>query len=322
MSDRSRPRERAGWLGVGLGLRRPHLAALRELPDPSLDEPLPVLELTPSHWLARPELVEALAERHAIVLHDVFASLATAGPLDRDHLARVAAFARRVEAVDYTEHLAMTRSPGGLDLGHLIPIPRTRAQLDVLVDHVREARDLLELPIGLELPATTLELWGELDEGAFVSELVERSGCGLHLDLENLRVDARNQLGDAANGRGEPLEAAGALTRDLAVAGVPAELAAPIGRRLSRLPLHAVTRIHLAGGHVDAEGWVVDSHSAPVPAVNLAILASLRSRVRPRAIIIERDADLPSLASLLAEVARAREAWFGPQAPTGRDRGP
>lgn len=296
------------WLGVGVGLRWPHLEALREgqaggAPGPE------VLELTPSHWFGQPELLDEIAPNHAIVLHDVLASLATVGPLDRGHLRRVATLARRVGAVDYSEHLAMTRSPRGLDLGHLIPAPRTRAQLSVLVDHLREAQDLLDLPVAVELPATTLELPGaELDEGDFVRALVARSGCGLHLDIENLRVDALNEAAGLLASAAGPGGDASGLIEALVAAAVPEPLARSIGRRLARLPLDAVTRIHLAGGHASADRWVVDSHAAPVPALDYAILGAVWPRLRPRAIIIERDAALPPLAALLDEVARVKLA--------------
>jgi uncharacterized protein (UPF0276 family) len=302
------------WLGAGFGLRLPHLRELGERRRAGLPLP-PVLELTPSHFFGRPELLDELAREHAIVLHDVFASLATAGPLDRTHLERVAELARRCGALDYSEHLAMTRSPGGIDLGHLVAVPHTRAQLAVLVDHLCAARELVGLTIAVELPATTLELPGaELSEGEFVSELVEQSGCGLHLDLENLRVDAHNGLPAGPNGDAdalapEPGSLLARLDEALAQAGLPSPRGRAIARRLAELPLAAVTRIHLAGGHLDPTGWAVDSHRAPVPDETWALLAGLRGFVRPRAIILERDDRLPPLAELVEQAERAAELW-------------
>lgn len=265
------------FLGAGIGLRRAHVQALLERDDGAPR----VLELTPSHFFAAPELLERVAEGRAIVLHDVFASLGTVGPVDLVHVDRVAEVARRSKALAYTEHLAMTRSPSGLDLGHLIPLPRTPAQLDVLVDHLRVVEDRLALPVALELPTTTLTLPGfdaALREGEFLSTLVERSGCELVLDVENLRVDADNF----------------------------AELA--VDQRLASWPLHAVSHVQLAGGHAVAD-WQVDSHAAPVPEATWTLLERLRGSIEPQTIIIERDTNLPSLEALLQEADRAAAIW-------------
>jgi len=272
------------FIGAGVGLRQAHLPALLERDD---HQP-PVLELTPSHFFtgftgfagfAELEL-ERVAEGRTIVLHDVLASLGTAAHLDRAHLDRVAAVAKRCAAIAYTEHLAMTRSPGGLDLGHLIPLRRTPAQLELLIDHVHAVQDRLALPVALELPTTTLELDHQLREAEFVAALVERSGCELVLDLENLRVDAHN---------------------------FPA---LPVSERLARLPLAAVSHVHLAGGHPVGE-WVIDSHAEPVPDATFALLAQLRGRMNPRTIIVERDDRLPALTELLGEARRAAAIWRG-----------
>jgi uncharacterized protein len=276
------------YIGAGIGLRRAHVDALLARTDAAPA----VLELSPSQFFAAAAeaRLERIAEGRTIVLHDVFVSLATLGPLDLEHLDRVAAVVRRSRAIVYTEHLAMTRSPSGIDLGHLVPVPRTRAQLEVLVDQVRVVRDRLELPIALELATTTLihpRQPGDLSEGEFVTELVERSGCELVLDLENLRIDAHNY------------------------ADARPELAAEA--RLAALPLAAVSHLHLAGGHLVEElgGRAIDSHAHPVPEPTWALLASLRGRIDPRTIIVERDAALPSLDALLAEAARAETIWNG-----------
>jgi hypothetical protein len=52
-----------------------------------------------------------------------------------DALARLA---RRVEAPFISEHIAFVRA-GGMESGHLPPLPRTRAALDALVENVHVA---------------------------------------------------------------------------------------------------------------------------------------------------------------------------------------
>lgn len=301
----------SAWLGVGFGLRAPHLQALIEQSQRAQRAPKPaVLELTPSHFVARPERLDPLIGRHVFVLHDVLASLATAGPLDLAYLDRVAALAERVGARAYSEHLAMTRSPGGLDLGHLVPVPRTPALLDELATKLETVSSRLALPISLELPTSTLALPptpASMSEAAFIRALIDRSGCGLHLDLDNLWHDARNAVDMGLELDLDLDLARPALREDLDASlrarGVAPAYADHLAWRLAALPLGAVTRVHLAGGHVDAEGWAVDSHSGPSSPASLTLLAALASRIRPRAVIVERDAELPPLAELLDEVA-------------------
>ena len=311
----------ARWLGLGLGLRRPLLRELlaeaesesrSESESESPGDP-PVLEVIPAQVFTDPKPLERLAPRHQIVIHDVDASLATAGPDPEAHLDRVAALAERCGAALYSDHLAITRSPSGLDLGHLLGLRRTRVQLELLIRRLRLARQRLAIPVAVELPTTTLELPGhELDEGAFVTELVERSGCELVLDLENLRIDADNRVGPHA----EAKAAVPGWTEALAKAGVRSALRPILAARLAALPLAAVACVHVAGGHASA-GWTVDSHAHPVSADSLAVLRALRGRIQPRAIILERDAALPSLAELRRELAQVRSAWSNSVAGTG-----
>lgn len=72
-----------------------------------------------------------------------------------------------------------------------MPVPRTRDALDVLVDNVRTAQATLPVPLALENIAALLE-WprGELSEGQFLAELVERTDCLLLIDVANLHAHA------------------------------------------------------------------------------------------------------------------------------------
>lgn len=91
-----------------------------------------------------------------------------------------------------SDHVCFVRA-GGLDSGHLMPVPRTKDALDVLVANVKLAQRNLPVPLALENVAALLE-WpdGELSEGQFLAELVERTDCWLLVDVANLYANARN----------------------------------------------------------------------------------------------------------------------------------
>ena len=263
--------------GVGLSYRRAHRAALLDGRGPR------VLEILPDHFFAEPEALAALAERYTLVFHDVGLSLATVGAASelRARCARITALIRRARPVLFSDHLALTRSPGGVDLGHLAPAWLTPALLEHLSAQVSALQDALGVPVALENIAAPFVIPGGMPEPEFLARLVERTGCGLLLDLTNLLLTARNDGGDAR-------------------------------RRLQEYPLHAVRQVHLAGGFRDRRGIWVDSHSEPVEDESYALLAELRARSPElMAIVIERHDKLPELAQLMLEVERARRIWEG-----------
>jgi hypothetical protein len=71
-----------------------------------------------------------------------------------------------------------------------------------------------------------------------------------------------------------------------------------------------VVEIHLAGHRPDprlGERLLIDSHDAPVAAPVWALFERFVERAGPRPTLIERDAELPPFAQLLAERDRAHE---------------
>ena len=169
-----------------------------------------------------------------VVPHGVRLSLGSPGPPDPARFAALAHLAERVDAPLVSEHIAFVRA-GGVEAGHLLPVPRTRAMLEVLVANVGRAMARLPVPLALE-PIAALVEWpgGEIDEGDFVTELLDRTGALLLLDVANLYANARNHGYD------------------------------PVAM-LDRLPLDRLAYVHVAGGSADAAGLYHDSHAHPVP---------------------------------------------------------
>jgi uncharacterized protein (UPF0276 family) len=266
------------WLGGGIGHRRRYHDRLLAA---SADEQPAVLEIMPSHFLADPQRLAPLAERYPIVFHDVGLSLGTVPGGDDTTWARAGRL-RELCALArprlVSDHLALTRSPGGIEVGHLLPIPRTAESLAVVAAAVSRLQDRLRLPVALENIAAPFELAGaELSEPELLGELTRRTGCGLLLDLSNLLVNARNHGFDAA-------------------------------RRLAEYPLESVWAVHLAGARRQGEMWV-DSHDAPVEAAAQALLAPLRGRAPLATIVVERDHRLPPLGELVAESRSIARSW-------------
>jgi len=62
-----------------------------------------------------------------------------------------------VDAPLVSEHVAFVRA-GGLEAGHLLPVPRSSEALEVLTAHVRTVQAELDVPLALE-PIATLFDW-------------------------------------------------------------------------------------------------------------------------------------------------------------------
>ncbi len=220
---------------------------------------------------ALPGGVAAARERGLqVVPHGVSLSLGGAERPDRRRLAHLAAVAERVDAPLVSEHIAFVRA-GGRESGHLLPVPRTREALEILSENVAIAQEALPVPLALEHVAALVEWPGaEMDEAAFVSELIERTGALLLLDLSNLYANAHNHGWDA-------LES------------------------LSRFPLERIAYVHVGGGTF-RDGVYHDTHAHPVVPGVLALVEELFAICDPPGVLLERDDDFPSQGELTAEL--------------------
>jgi len=197
-----------------------------------------------------------------VVPHGVRLSLGGADRPDPRRLARLARLAERFDSPLVSEHIAFARA-GPIEAGHVMPVPHTRETLEILVENVGEATAALRVPLALEHVASLVR-WpeDELDQGAFVAELLERTGTALLLDLANLYADATNH-------------------------GVDAQAA------LAEFPLRRLAYVHVAGGEL-AGGLYHDTQAAPVPPAVLELVGGLRRLTEPPGVMLERDDAFPS----------------------------
>jgi uncharacterized protein (UPF0276 family) len=218
-----------------------------------------------------PVPVEQLRDRGVrIVPHGVSLSLGGAEPIDRRRLDALARLARRVDAPLVSEHIAFVRG-GGIESGHLLPLPRTREAVELVVANIREAQAALDVPLAVENIASLFQWPGaEMDEAAFLAEVVERADVMLLLDIANVYANSRNYGYD------------------------PHEL-------LDRIPLDRIAYVHVAGG-LEKDGLYHDTHTHGVNRGVLELLADLCARTAIPGVMLERDDNFPSDAVLNAEL--------------------
>ena len=256
--------------GLGLGLGWRHALAGLPLRRSDLGFVEVVAESLPSCRPIPPALLAARRRGVQVVPHGVRLSLGGAERPDRGRMAHLAQLAVRFESPLISEHVPFVRA-GGREAGHLLPVPRTRAALDVIVANVAEAMAGLPVPLALE-PIAGLFEWpaAEIDEGDFLAELLDRTGALLLLDVANVWANAHNSGTD------------------------PLAL-------LARLPLDRVAYVHVAGG-TESGGLYHDTHTHPVQPGVLDLLRQLRHRTGIPGVMLERDGRYPPSSELEREL--------------------
>lgn len=280
----------------GIGWRHAHYAQLlAELP------PLGCIEVHSENFFAdggAALATLALARNHySVNLHGVGLGLGSAAGIDEWHLQRLARLVQRINPVRVSDHACFARAPvdktsseqaniapsqdkhsvHGLDL---LPLPFTQEALDLLCANVHHVQARLQRPLLVEnLSAYLAFEESDMPESAFLTQLTQRTGCQLLLDVNNLYVNALN-----------------------------AQVPEPVDYCLTwmqGIPRAAVGEIHLAG-HCSLPDMVIDDHGSPVCegvwSVYTHALQRFGSHIPS---VVEWDTAIPSLETLLAEATRA-----------------
>ena len=224
-------------------------------------------------------MLHRVAEYYPLSLHGVGLGLGSLAAPDTGHLASLKRLVAEIQPQAVSEHLSFNHS-GQRFVNDLLPIPYTRAALDVIAGHVSLTQDTLGREILLENLSSYVEYPGnEMNEGEFLAELTRRTGCGILLDVNNLYVNQQN-------------------------------LGTDVDAVLAALPIHAIGEIHLAG-YSQGEGLLVDTHSMPVHDGVWALYRRVIGMIGPRPTLIEWDLDIPPLDTLCAEADKAQAIMNG-----------
>ncbi|MGW0453501.1 DUF692 domain-containing protein [Gordonia sputi] len=260
--------------GIGIGWRPEISGVVAELSGLGfcevIAETVPALD-DPHSWL--PDL---MALNVPIIPHGVGLSLGGAEPVTAQRISVLTRCAETLHAPLVSEHIAFVRA-GGVEAGHLLPVPRSREALDALTDNIRRTQDCLPVPLAVENIASLFE-WpdDEYTDGEFLAELVERTGVHLLVDVANVYACAANRGSDPSSD-------------------------------LARLPLERVAYCHVAGGEPDG-GLYHDTHTAPVPDDVLALVTQLAATGRAGAFLLERDGHYPPATELVDELHAIADA--------------
>lgn len=260
---------------IGLGYRR---RIAQEIWDARSH--IDCLEILVEHFLpltpARRRELAKLREEFLLIPHGVGLSIGSKGVTDYPYLADLKHLMRLIDAPFFGEHLSMSRADG-FDIWHLSPVWRTEEQLLAVVAGISQTVDVLGVPFALETITEMISIPNadyELDE--FYAEICERSGAGLLLDVTNLLINQANGTSQYAQ--------------------------QPFGR----LTDCYWRQLHIVGYTMEHDGYLIDSHDAPIQDEIFDAYAVALSIQVPEYVIIERDGGFHEEPSILAEIERLR----------------
>lgn len=264
---------------AGVGLKAEHYQTILETnPDIGWFEVHPENYMgaggPPLHYLSE------IASRYPLSLHGVAASIGADQPLKQDHIDRLKMLNDRYKPGLFSEHLAWS-SHDELFFNDLLPVPYREDSMERVIEHVDQLQNHLGRRILLENPSVYVAFASStMTEIAFLEKVVEKTQCGLLLDVNNVYVSATNQNYD------------------------------PVAY-LDAFPIEYVGEIHLAGfaRDEDDEGelLLIDSHDAQVAEAVWDLYDHALARSGPVPTLIEWDANIPAWDVLFAEAMRAEE---------------
>lgn len=265
---------------AGVSLKPQHVAQVLETrPDLGFFEVHAENYMVPGGRFHRD--LSAIAEQYPLSIHGVGLSIGGWGDLDSEHLERLKQLLARHPPAVFSEHLAWSSHDGHF-YNDLLPVAYTDKSLAQVCAHIDQVQHALGRTLLLENPSTYLfGLHNTMSESEFLAKVLQRTGCALLLDVNNVHVSCTNHGLDS-------------------------------WQYLCDLPLDRVQEIHLAGfaQEVDDTGHplLIDTHGAPVAeAVWTLYDQVLQVLGRPVPTLIERDNNVPDWPVLMAEALQAQK---------------
>lgn len=221
-----------------------------------------------------------IRERYPVVLHGVSLSIGGTAPFSPAYLNAVKSLIDRIEPLWVSDHLCWT-GVHGRNSHDLLPLPFTPEVVDHVVARIQKVQEYWRRPLVIENVSSYVEFTeSTMNEAEFLRAVVERSGCYLLLDVNNIFVSSRNH-------------------------GFHPEA------YLREIPWSRVVQLHLAG-HTDRGDVIIDTHDAPIRAEVWDLYRQTLHQLHRAgelshvSTMIERDAHIPPLAELDAELQIAR----------------
>lgn len=266
---------------IGIGFRRDFAS---EFLDSKILKPS-FFELAPENWIKLGgywrRVLDQVAADYPIYCHGLSLSIGSPGPLDLEFLRDLKEFLDRYEVEIYSEHLSYSKCDNA-HLYDLLPIPFREDAVSHIVNRIQEVQEFLGRQLVLENVSYYTPIGAQMTESEFIGGIVNRSGCGLLLDVNNVYVNAFNH-----NYKAEEF--------------------------IKSLPLNAVKYIHMAGHLKVSEDCIIDTHGEDIIDPVYELFDWTLDQVKPVPVLLERDFNIPELSKLQEELnqlkAIATKKW-------------
>ncbi|MFT6243770.1 MAG: hypothetical protein ACJA0U_001857 [Salibacteraceae bacterium] len=260
-------------LGLGLGLRHPHFSHILEnSPEVGWFE---IISENFMYSKGKPRhILNQIAERYPIVMHGVSMSIGSTESLNMDYLKSLKELATEIHPKWISDHLCWT-GVAGANTHDLLPVPLNEETLAHIVSRIQKVQDYLQRPLIMENPSTYLTFnQSDIHEADFLSAMVERSGCGLLLDVNNTFVSCFNHNLD-------PVE------------------------YIEKLPHESIVQMHLAG-HQNCGTHIIDTHDREVTNEVWELFHLAWKKTGGVSTLLEWDGNIPSFDECMNELNKAK----------------
>ncbi|HRP68178.1 MAG TPA: DUF692 domain-containing protein, partial [Turneriella sp.] len=218
------------------------------------------------------EVVRRLRRDYKMCMHGVSLSMGSATGVNNAYLKKLKQLADEIEPFLISDHLCFTgvKRENSHDL---LPLPFTMRMVDIVVRNIDTVQNFLKTRIALENVSSYLT-WraSEMSEWDFINTIVQKSGCKILLDINNVYVNAKNHGYNADD-------------------------------FLTRINPTHVGEIHIAG-YSDMGTHLFDTHAEPVHAPVLELWKKHAARFHKIPMIVERDDAIPAFHVVEREVLR------------------
>lgn len=263
-------------LGVGVGLRPAHRPLFLKNPPSSVSW----VEVTTENYMSWEQeglgksfqSLLKIRQDFPVVLHGVSLNLGSIDPVNKFYLTRFRQLIEQIDPTLISDHLAWT-GINGENLHDLLPLPYTQEALTHISSKIDQVQNYLGRRILIENPSSYLEFANsEMSEVDFLLEVLNKTDCGLLLDINNVYVSSVNH---------------GFNPKDY----------------LRKIPGHRIGQIHLAG-HSNLRGYLIDTHDAPVCPEVWELFRYSVELFGSKSTMIERDGHIPEWNEMESELLK------------------
>jgi len=216
-----------------------------------------------------------VAALYPISFHGVGLSLGSIDLPDIEHLKKTKSLVDEFKPGLVSEHISWGQY-NGIHTNDLLPLPYNRESLEAITRNIDCVQNFLGRQILVENPSSYIQFTSAtMTEPEFIAKIIEKSKCGLLLDINNIYVTCHNNKSNTL-------------------------------KYIENIDPAWVQEIHLAGHIRVSKNLLFDTHSTKVCEDVWGLYEVAIQKLGPIPTLIEWDSNVPALEVLQQEAAKAQ----------------